>query len=112
MKEKGLCLLPAALCLLRDNDLKLLQNPMTDPRLYEHNHFVVLEPNQPEQFLTTEEMLAKLQTILAAHQNDLPRDLQGFSSIAEQAQYLLDSSCELNLDPGHYFQWYAVRLEK
>lgn len=85
---------------------------MSDPRLYEHNTFVLLEPNQPEQILTAAEMLAKLEQVLVSQQDNLPRDLQGFSSIAEQAQYLLDTSCELNLTPGQYFQWYAVRLEK
>jgi hypothetical protein len=85
---------------------------MSDPRLYEHNTFVLLEPNQPEQLLTAVEMLEKLEAVLASQQDDLPRDLQQFSSIAEQAQYLLDTSCELSLGPGQYFQWYAVRLEK
>jgi hypothetical protein len=33
-------------------------------------------------------------------------------SIAKQAQYLLDTSCELDLGPGKYLEWYAVRLEK
>lgn len=85
---------------------------MSDPRLYEHNTFVLLEPNQPEQLLTAAEMLEKLEAVLASQQDDLPRDLQQFSSITEQAQYLLDTSCELSLGLGQYFQWYAVRLEK
>jgi Protein CHLORORESPIRATORY REDUCTION 7 len=85
---------------------------MSDPRFYEHNTFVLLEANQPEQFLTAEEMLQKLTEVLQPLQTDLPRDLQKFSTIAEQAQHLLDTACELDLGPGQYFQWYAVRLEK
>ncbi len=85
---------------------------MTDPRLYEHNHFVVLETNQPEHFLTAAELLEKLKMILAERQDDLPRDLQSFSSVEDQATYLMDTSCELDMAPGQFLQWYAVRLEK
>lgn len=85
---------------------------MPDSLMYEENHFVVLETNQPEQFLTTTEMLEKLQLILAQRQDDLPRELQKFSSVADQAKYLLDTYCELDVGPGNFLQWYAVRLEK
>lgn len=85
---------------------------MPDPLMYEQNMFVVLEPNQPEQFLTPAELLAKFEQILAQRQQDLPRDLQKFASIQEQAQYLLDTSCDLDVGSGQYLQWYAVRLEK
>jgi len=85
---------------------------MSDPRLYQSDTFVLLESGQAEQFLTTAELLVKLQTILAKRQDDLPRDLQRFASIHEQAQYLLETGCELELEPGMFLQWYAVRLEK
>jgi hypothetical protein len=85
---------------------------MADPRLYEGGTFVVLESGQPEQFLTSDELLAKLQLLLAERQADLPRDLQRFPSIPEQAAYLLETSCEFDLDPGQFLQWYVVRLEK
>ncbi len=85
---------------------------MPDPRLYESDTFVVLEPDQAEQFLTRSELLEKLATVLSQQQNDLPRDLQRFSSLAEQAEYLLDTSCELDTGPGTFLQWYVVRLEK
>jgi hypothetical protein len=85
---------------------------MPDSLMYEENHFVVLETNQPEQFLTTTEMLEKLQLILAQRQDDLPRELQKFSSVADQAKYLLDTYCELDVGPGNFLQWYVVRLEK
>lgn len=85
---------------------------MPDPRMYESNTFVVLEPDQTEQFLSTAELLEKLKAILAQRQNDLPRDLQPFTSLQDQAQYLLETSCELDVGPNEFLQWYAVRLEK
>ncbi len=78
----------------------------------DETHFVVLEVNQPEQLLTAEELLAKLKAILGDRQDNLPRDLQKFSTIEAQAQYLLETSCEFDLGPGKFFQWYVVRLEK
>jgi hypothetical protein len=85
---------------------------MSDPRLYESDTYVVLETGQPEQFVTATELLDKLQTILLQRQDDLPRDVQQFSSVPEQAQYLLETSCELDVGPGQFLQWYVVRLEK
>ncbi len=84
---------------------------MPDPLMYQQDTFVVLEPNQPEQFLTAVELLEKLKEILH-RQEDLPRELQKFASVEQQAQYLLDTSCEFNVGPGQYLQWYVVRLEK
>ena len=85
---------------------------MPDPLMYQQDAFVVLEPNKPEQFLTAVELLEKLQKILTQRQDDLPRELQKFISVETQAQHLLDTSCELDVGPGQYLQWYAVRLEK
>ena len=85
---------------------------MPDPLMYKQDAFVVLEPNQTEQFLTAEELLEKLKQILVQQQNDLPRELQKFTSVDQQAKYLLETSCELDVGPGQYLQWYAVRLEK
>jgi len=85
---------------------------MPDPLMYQQDAFVVLEPNQPEQFLTPAELLEKLKVILAPRQDDLPLELQKFTSVETQAQYLLDTSCELDVGPGQYLQWYTVRLEK
>lgn len=80
--------------------------------MYQQDGFVVLETNQPEQFLTAAELLEKLKAILASRQHDLPRDLQKFSTVEEQAKYLLETSCELDMEPGQYLQWYVIRLEK
>lgn len=80
--------------------------------LYDEDTFVVLETNQPEQFLTAAELLEKLKVVLASGQEDLPPDVQKFSSVEAQAKYLIDTYCELDVGPGNFLQWYAVRLEK
>ncbi len=85
---------------------------MPDPLMYQQDTFVVLEPDTSEQFLTMAELLEKLQGILVQRQQNLPRDLQKFTSVEDQAQYLVDTSCELDVGPGQYLQWYSVRLEK
>ncbi|WP_353930010.1 chlororespiratory reduction protein 7 [Okeanomitos corallinicola TIOX110] len=86
---------------------------MPHPLMYEEDNFVVLETNQPEQFLTAAELLEKLvKTLQKISFDDLPQDIKKFSSVTEQAQYLIDTGCELDIEPGKYLQWYAVRLEK
>lgn len=85
---------------------------MPDSIMFQEDAFVVLETNQPEQILTPEELLEKLKAILATRQDDLPRDLQKFTAIEKQAQYLRDTSCELDMSPGEYLQWYVIRLQK
>jgi Protein CHLORORESPIRATORY REDUCTION 7 len=86
---------------------------MADPLMYQQDYFVVLETNQPEVFLTAAELLEKLKSILIKiNANDLPPDLQRIQSLDTRAQYLVDTSCELDIGPGEYLQWYAVRLEK
>ncbi|MBD0364387.1 MAG: chlororespiratory reduction protein 7 [Coleofasciculus sp. C3-bin4] len=85
---------------------------MPDSIMFQEDAFVVLETNQPEQFLTPAELLEKLKAILATRQDELPRDLQRFTSVEEQAQYLMATSCELDVGSGQYLQWYVVRLEK
>ena len=74
--------------------------------------YVVLETDQPEQFVTAAELLAKLESVLAQHQDNLPYELHDITSIPNQAQHLLASSCELDIGPSQFLQWYAVRLEK
>lgn len=80
--------------------------------MYQEDAYVVLEPDQPEQFLTPEELLEKLKAILATRQSDLPPDLQRFTQIEQQAQYLMETVCEFDVGPGQYLQWFVVRLEK
>jgi hypothetical protein len=85
---------------------------MPDPIMYQEDAYVVLETNQPEQFFTPAELLEKLKGVLAQRQDDLPRDLQRFDSVDAQAKYLMDTSCELDVGPDEFLQWYVVRLEK
>jgi Protein CHLORORESPIRATORY REDUCTION 7 len=85
---------------------------MPDPIMYREDAYVVLEPGQPEQFLTAAELFEKLKAILAQRQDNLPRDVQRFTTLDEQTQYLLESSCDLDIAPGQLLQWYVVRLEK
>ena len=80
--------------------------------LYDEDTFVVLETNQPEQFLTAVELLEKLKAVLAQEHEDLPQDLHKISGVEAQAKYLIDTYCELDGGPGKFLQWYAVRLEK
>ncbi|MBD2300453.1 chlororespiratory reduction protein 7 [Nostoc sp. FACHB-87] len=86
---------------------------MPDSLMYQQDNFVVLETNQPEQFLTASELFDKLKTVLQTiNSQDLPPDLQNIESLEARVQYLIDTSCELDVGAGQYLQWYAVRLEK
>jgi hypothetical protein len=85
---------------------------MPDAIMYQEDMFVVLMPGEAEVFLTPEELLEKLVGLLGDRQPDLPRDLQRFATVAEQALHLRDTACELGLAPGEAMQWYVVRLEK
>ncbi len=88
--------------------------------MFNNDAYVLLETNQPEQLLTPAEMFDKLKEIVIKFANDLPADVQQVGGsedppaerLRQRVQYLLDTSCELNLTPGEYLQWYAVRLEK
>jgi Protein CHLORORESPIRATORY REDUCTION 7 len=85
---------------------------MSDSLMFNNEAYVVLEPNRPEELLTPVEMFAKLKDIVVRFDRDLPIDVQQISGIDRKVQYLLDTSCELDLAPGEYLQWYVVRLEK
>jgi hypothetical protein len=85
---------------------------MPDSIMHQEEAFVVLEANQPEQFLTSAELLLKLTDILRSRSEALPRELQKFSTLDEQALHLRDNYCELDREPGQYLQWYVVRLQK
>jgi hypothetical protein len=85
---------------------------MPNPMMFREDAFVVLETDQPEQFLTAEELLQKLASVLETMQDELPRELEGIAAPAAQARHLLDTACELDVGPGQFLQWYAVRLEK
>jgi Protein CHLORORESPIRATORY REDUCTION 7 len=80
--------------------------------MFNEDAYVLLETDRPEQLLTPAEMFAKLQEIVVKFADDLPIDVQQIIGVEQRVQYLLDTSCELDLAPGEYLQWYAVRLEK
>jgi hypothetical protein len=84
---------------------------MTDPLLREMNHYVVLEPGGEEAILSAEET----RTWLARHLSALPSppaDLADLSGEEARVERLLDTACELELEPGLVIQWFAVRLER
>jgi len=86
---------------------------MPNPLMYQADEaYVLLEPNQPEQFLTPAELLEKLKLILGDRQDDLPQDLRRFTDLTDQARHLMETACELDMEPGQFLQWYVVRLEK
>lgn len=85
---------------------------MPDSIMYQEDGFVVLESDLPEQFLTRDELRAKLQEILLSQENNLPRELEKFSAVEEQAQHLMENYYEYDVGAGKYLQWYVVRLEK
>jgi Protein CHLORORESPIRATORY REDUCTION 7 len=85
---------------------------MSDSLMFNNDAYVLLVTNQPEQLLTPAEMFDKLKEIVIKFADDLPIDVQQIEGIEARVQHLLDTSCELDLVPGEYLQWYAVRLEK
>lgn len=85
---------------------------MSSSVMYNYDGYVVLESNQPEVFLSRDELFSKLKSILANRQDNLPLSLQKFNNLEQQTEYLLDTYCDLDMNPGEYLQWYAIRLEK
>ena len=83
---------------------------MSDPLLRELDHYVVLEPGAAECILSRAETLDWLQERLAA-MSQPPEDLRDLSEPAERALRLLETACELELEPGWRISWFAVRLE-
>ena len=83
---------------------------MSDPLLRELDHYVVLEPARAERILSAEETLAWLVNRLEGLPQP-PADLSALPSAQARAQRLLETACELELEPGVVIQWFAVRLE-
>jgi hypothetical protein len=84
---------------------------MVDSIMYQEDGYVLLATNQPEQLLTENELLDKLEAIIAST-DDLPSDIANIASLSAKAKYLLDNYCEFNLDDDNYLQWYVVRWKK
>lgn len=85
---------------------------MPDSMMYDEEMYVVLETDQPEVFLSPDELFSKLKSHLEKMQDDLPVDLKNISDINEQARRLMDTGCDLDLGPDQFMQWYVVRLDK
>ncbi len=83
---------------------------MSNPLIRACNHFVVMEPGCKEQFLNAEETLTWLREWLDKF-DQLPSDLQKQNSTKAAAQHLMDTACELEIEPGFSLQWFAVRLD-
>jgi hypothetical protein len=83
---------------------------MSDPLLRQLDHYVVLEPGGAERILTAAETLLWLEQHLVALAFP-PADLLASANPSQQAQRLLDTACELELEPGRVISWFAVRLE-
>lgn len=85
---------------------------MPDALMFQEEMYVLLMPGEEEVFLTPDELLVQLTQVLQPLQDSLPRDLQRFSAVEDQAKHLRDTACEFELRPGEAMQWYVVRLEK
>jgi len=85
---------------------------MPDPIMYQEDGYVVLESDQPEQFLNATELQAKLVDLLLLEEVIIPRELEQFDSTESQAKHLVDNYFELDIGADKYLQWYVVRLEK
>ena len=83
---------------------------MSDPLLRELDHYVVLDPTTGERILPASETLAWLAQQLEA-MAEVPADLADLPSAQARAERLLETACELELEPGLAIQWFAVRLE-
>lgn len=85
---------------------------MAHALMYQEDHYVLLQPGQPETFLTTEELLDYLVTLIQNYPDCLTPDIRQKPTPRQQAQSLLDQGCSLELGDDRWVQWYAVRLEK
>ncbi len=85
---------------------------MADSIMYQEDGYVVLEADNPEQFMTPEELQNKLKNLLLSGQVAIPRELTKFESIEEKAQHLMENYFELDVGEDKFLQWYVVRWEK
>ncbi len=70
----------------------------TDDEVY----YVLLETGAEERFVTE----AQLRTLLASYLHAQADDVEA------AVTHLLNTACELTLQPGHYCQWYVTRLDR
>ena len=72
---------------------------MSDPLIRALDHYVVLEPGRAEQLLTAADTLQWLERQLAQLAAP-PSDLADLPDGPARAQRLLETACELELEPG------------
>jgi len=84
---------------------------MSDPLIRETDYYVILETGKEEKILNSFETLSWLESRLEQLE-DLPKDLEKFNSKQAAAQYLLDTACALEMNPGINIEWYAIRLHR
>ncbi len=82
---------------------------MSDPLIRSCSHYVILEPGKQEKICTTEETRQWLEKWLLRLET-LPEDLQQQPNTKSAVQRLLDTACDLEIEPGFSLRWFAVRL--
>ena len=80
--------------------------------MYQEDGYIVLESDRSEEFMTHDQLKAKLIDLLSVEDAIVPRELEQFDSVGERAEHLLTNYFELDIGTGKYLQWYVVRLEK
>jgi hypothetical protein len=83
---------------------------MSDPLIRELDHYVVLDPAGSQEILTAADTVLWLERQLE-RLTTIPDDLAALPDGRERAERLLDTACELELEPGVVIQWFAVRLD-
>ena len=83
---------------------------MSDPLIRACDDYVVIEPAKSEKFLNQEQTIEWLTSWLDQLEN-LPVDLQNEQTTKAAAKRLLETACELEIEPGINLKWFAVRLD-
>ncbi|WP_017326235.1 chlororespiratory reduction protein 7 [Synechococcus sp. PCC 7336] len=81
-------------------------------QLFEENHYVLLMPGCPEEFVSAAELEVFLERLLQEYPDAADADIQQYDTPAKRAQRLIQTTCELPIAPGQMVEWYAVRLNK
>ena len=84
---------------------------MSYPLLRDMDHYVVLEPGGEEAILSASDTRAWLASHLSACPSP-PADLAHLGTLDARVERLMETACELELEPGLAIQWFAVRLER
>jgi hypothetical protein len=80
--------------------------------LRQEDHYVLLMPGCPEEFVTAAQLVEFLAQMLGEYPEVIDTDLQRYDSDRARAERLIQTACELQIAPGETVEWYAVRLDK